>query len=635
MYGLKKRQKDESGLIQGAGTGTSDDVKKNVPAGSYIMPADSTEKIGSKNLKKLGNPQSSVGVNVSDGEYLADPNQLQAIGGFVLDRMKQATHTPVDQPRLGFKPGNTKPQMFFANGTPASGVPDDTFLGISKSAFTALGQPKNQTFVPQQQNAQTQAAAPKKSNANFGLGEFDLGFRMPEMNSKQVNPVNTFSSAFSTNENKSTPAAATSGPDDTFLGISKSAFTGNALGQPKNQTPQSTINTNTTANPKILDTVAQTSNTKPATTTPPPVTNTDVKDITNTNTTPPTTQSVFDQDQPTSNQQTTKPNPFAIQQNGNSFSYADPGAASQARANGLSDGGGFGLKVRPANDPIGVKNMFANTREMGPTDQQIQNAVAQREMNLGMQGFGGIARQPQAPQRTAEQEAERQQIMRELHTPYKGSQNGQLTARQMDNIVRMQTGDDDRAQQRYVTDANNAANIAQTGMREAAQTGRTAMQEQGSNDRFNSNLNLDAQKFNATNDLANRQFGLEQNRYMPEIMKQRAEISALQRYEQAQTPEESQAAKRILDAIRGQQAQKGGLKAVYGGQTLTDQGAIRNPDILVDENTGRQIDYGASQKQQQLQPTPEMIEDLRKNPNLAKDFEDHFGKGSAAKYLKA
>ena len=28
MYGLKKRPKDESGLIQGAGTGTSDDVKK-------------------------------------------------------------------------------------------------------------------------------------------------------------------------------------------------------------------------------------------------------------------------------------------------------------------------------------------------------------------------------------------------------------------------------------------------------------------------------------------------------------------------------------------------------------------------------------------------------------------------------
>ena len=45
MYGLKKRSKqDENGLIQGAGTGTSDDIKKNVPAGSYIMPAEQNQQ---------------------------------------------------------------------------------------------------------------------------------------------------------------------------------------------------------------------------------------------------------------------------------------------------------------------------------------------------------------------------------------------------------------------------------------------------------------------------------------------------------------------------------------------------------------------------------------------------------------
>ena len=72
MYGLKRSKKDESGMIQGAGTGTSDSIQKDVPVGSYIMPADSTQKIGAKNLKNLGSPQ-SVRVNVSDGEYLADP----------------------------------------------------------------------------------------------------------------------------------------------------------------------------------------------------------------------------------------------------------------------------------------------------------------------------------------------------------------------------------------------------------------------------------------------------------------------------------------------------------------------------------------------------------------------------------
>ena len=37
MYGLKKRSKqDENGLIQGAGTGTSDDVKKMCQQGVIL-----------------------------------------------------------------------------------------------------------------------------------------------------------------------------------------------------------------------------------------------------------------------------------------------------------------------------------------------------------------------------------------------------------------------------------------------------------------------------------------------------------------------------------------------------------------------------------------------------------------------
>ena len=113
MYGLKKRQKDENGLIQGAGTGTSDDVKKNVPAGSYIMPADSTQKIGTDNLKNMGNP---TPVNLSNGEFQLSPDQVHSVGVQTLDAMKNQTHTPVNQPQLGFKPGQNKPELFFANG---------------------------------------------------------------------------------------------------------------------------------------------------------------------------------------------------------------------------------------------------------------------------------------------------------------------------------------------------------------------------------------------------------------------------------------------------------------------------------------------------------------------------------------
>ena len=67
MYGLKKRSKqDENGLIQGAGTGTSDDIKKNFPTGSYIMPAKSTQQNGKNNLKNM---RSTTPVNLRTGEF--------------------------------------------------------------------------------------------------------------------------------------------------------------------------------------------------------------------------------------------------------------------------------------------------------------------------------------------------------------------------------------------------------------------------------------------------------------------------------------------------------------------------------------------------------------------------------------
>jgi hypothetical protein len=119
--------------------------------------------------------------------------------------------------------------------------------------------------------------------------------------------------------------------------------------------------------------------------------------------------------------------------------------------------------------------------------------------------------------------------------------------------------------------------------------------EQGANDRFNSNLNFDAQKFNATNDLANRQFTADQLNKMPERMKQQYEVDLLKAYDAAKTDEERKPVLERWNMLKGQGQQQSKVKPVYGGQTMTEQGAIRNPDILVDENTGRQIDYGVGQ----------------------------------------
>ena len=106
------------GKVVGPGTGTSDDIATEVPEGSYIMPADSTQQIGEQNLAEMGSP---VPVNLSNGEYQLPPEQVHAVGVQALDAMKNATHVPAAQQQgvKGFQPrGNEqgKPELFFADG---------------------------------------------------------------------------------------------------------------------------------------------------------------------------------------------------------------------------------------------------------------------------------------------------------------------------------------------------------------------------------------------------------------------------------------------------------------------------------------------------------------------------------------
>ena len=101
----RRKQIDEAagyangGMVRGPGTGTSDDIETEIPAGSYIMPADTTRKVGAEALGELGKP---VPVALSNGEYQMPPEQVHAVGVETLNRIKDATHTPVAR---GFNPG--------------------------------------------------------------------------------------------------------------------------------------------------------------------------------------------------------------------------------------------------------------------------------------------------------------------------------------------------------------------------------------------------------------------------------------------------------------------------------------------------------------------------------------------------
>ncbi|WP_336020682.1 hypothetical protein [Acinetobacter bereziniae] len=602
MYGLKKRPKDEIGLIQGAGTGTSDDVKKNVPAGSYIMPADSTQQIGTNNLKNMGNP---TPVNLSNGEFQLSPDQVHSVGVQTLDAMKDQTHMPVDQPQLGFKPGQSKPELFFANGglVPSAYPSADD---IRRAQQNRIGGPQMRDVTPVNRQLPATSTTPSTTSSPSANpsnpaptqgGGFGGGIRNFVNNSKLVKGVGYLGAASSLFANAATPSEdyrerfglGDQSPEDlgTAKGFAKD-FGVRALGYASDLGNALTFGQagrfyadkqRIASEAKAAQPEFNSKQNNPNAVVDNPFGNTK---------TPATTQTPAHQEVQTSSNPVQNSNPYAIQQKGkgNSFSYANPGAAAQARADGIREGEGLGLKVNPVNDPRGVENLFANTQEMGPTEQQVQNAIAQREMNLGL-GMRGYGNNPvQAPQRNDAQEAERQAVIRAASTPIAGARG--LTANQVRTLSDLQQGEDNRANQRYTTDANNVAALQREAMGQAGQNYRTELGEQGTNNRFNANLGFDAQKFQATNDLANREFNLNATEKGFGIRNSARLEKLYEQYDSAKSDEDRKSIQEKINRYTGNKADTGKDRymTVGGGQVYDkESGLINQPQQLFDTQT--------------------------------------------------
>ena len=605
MYGLKKRSKqDENGLIQGAGTGTSDDIKKNVPAGSYIMPADSTQQIGTNNLKNMGSP---TPVNLSNGEFQLSPDQVHSVGVQTLDAMKNQTHVPVDQAQLGFKPGQNKPELFFANGglVPSAYPSADD---IRRAQQNRVGGPQmrdvsgitrdvNRPLPSTTLNTSSTTSPPSSSPANpaptqgggfgarfnslrqginraanTGLGKLgtvgalaSTGFAVADTPTERYrerfglgdyNPEDSNGMLFAKDLGVRALGAASDLGNAMTLGQAGRFYADKQRIASEAKAAQPAFNAKQDGG-QSTDPFIDKPVTAPS-------------------------QPIVPQDK---QQNSTQNDPYAIQQKGNSFSYANPGAAAQARADGIREGEGLGFKVRPVNDPRGVANLFANTQEMGPTEQQIQNAIAQREMNLGL-GMRGYGNNPvQAPQRNEAQEAERQAVIRAASTPIAGARG--LTANQVRTLSDLQQGEDNRANDVYKTDANNAAALQREAMGQAGQNYRTELGEQGTNNRFNANLGFDAQKFQATNDLANREFNLNATEKGFGIRNSARLEKLYEQYDKAETDEQRQSIQEKINRYAGKaESGKDRYMTVGGGQVYDkESGLINQPQQLFDTQT--------------------------------------------------
>lgn len=212
-------------------------------------------------------------------------------------------------------------------------------------------------------------------------------------------------------------------------------------------------------------------------------------------------------------------------------------------------------------------------------------------------GGGNGFRMPNAPTRSWSERQEREALLRDASTAYKGSQNGQLTAKQMELRAGIVGADDKYKNDRYGAQLSAASQLAQTQMSQEGANERAALGEANSNSRFNSQLGFDAGKFQQTaeqqqqaNSLASRRLDIEQSNsdvtnYAPK------QLNALyEKYDTAQSDEDRSAIAAQIQTLKGtnDKSDKEYWTNIGGGETLSADGltSTKNPDILLNRNTG-------------------------------------------------
>lgn len=610
MYGLQKRSKQkESGLIQGKGTGTSDDIQKNVPVGSYIMPADSTAQIGEQNLEQLGQGK-PLDINVSNGEFQMTPEQVHAVGAQALDQMKEQTHTPSGLPQTIMDQPGEKPQLFFRDG----GLVQNRYPSadeVRKAQQARLGGSQMRDVTPEQRqlpatrSPQPQASTPstaatassgggfgiKAANMAKGLGKFHvagagLGGAAAGLNTSTEDYATRLGLDPKADRGLLAEAAIrttgvlTDVGNAASFGLLGSRFADKQINQARADADANMADIAKRRAERDA-TRAKAVPQQQAAVTPAPSFNDQMN------------EAMYGS--PSGNQaQPGTANPYAIQQNGNSFSYANPGAAAQARASGVPETQASGIR-RQARDPEGVAKFMANTREMGPSEQQIQAAIGQQ---MNPQGFG--LRYPDRPQMTDEQANERRQLVRDISAPIKGARG--MTANQRGQLLELNQGDQNRAVQMYNTDANNMTSVQNNSTNNAASILQTGMREDGQNMRHGASLAQDGEQFNANFGLKAREQNLTEKKEGFGIRQAERVEKLHEMYDKAQTDEQRQSIQQRINRLTGAKDQNGRDRymAVGGGQEWDEntRSMINRPQQIFDTQSRQYVDLGNPQQGQ-------------------------------------
>lgn len=260
---------------------------------------------------------------------------------------------------------------------------------------------------------------------------------------------------------------------------------------------------------------------------------------------------------------------------------------------------GMGFSPRRGEQPSAQNQRAA---EQLAANQQLDSIM--RIVNSGNvpsapdRGFIGRPMRRPAPgdPRT---EQEREKILRALTTPYKGAQNGQLTAAQLSALMNFRRQEADAIHNAESIDAS----LMQTQMRESGETARA-----------NARNALDQQRLG----MEGIRLGMEGQRTDSEVQERGFRTRALrrqealhERYEKAKTPEERSAIAEQIMALNGNSPSdnlRNNFMTVGGGQEWDAQaGTMRNvPQRLIDLRTGQEVGVG-TQKQVPIAENPKAI----------------------------
>ena len=591
---LKRREAaaglKDGGPVRGPGTGTSDDVPDNVPEGTYIMPADSTQAIGEKTLGGLG--MRGIDVNLSNGEFKLPPKQVHAIGVQTLNQLKDATHTPSSTEAAK----GMKPELFFEGGGVASEEERQKRLQNQTQAYVT-GAQAAAAAAPATPAAPAPAApAPAAKDPLDGGAAFGV---FPQLAGGKR-------TTYAMDEKLRTGVEAT-GPstfvqatplDKTIIGGGNGQRM-NATQDPRSLTatgmgavagvpgaaPSITPQTDVQRGGGNVPAVAPPS-TNPAAP-PPAATGAEIA------------PGVYRHGRGQYSDNASGMDFTSVPGSGGQGSPVGK-TVEQAQREGLV---GERAGYNPAYDQrlngatgISAQNMAAADALAGRSQQESMNRVTARGMGALAGGPGSGPVEPGSftggfsgvigtDPRIAQRERERSALVSALSSPLRGAQNGQLTASQRQGMAGLLEAERRDASSNRQADQTAATQQSIAAMREAGENGRAFLREDGENTRFTARNQIDARRYN---DGASA-------RAVDMRAAQRRE-SAYDNYSKAKTDEERQAIAKQFPDLFGQAKDAAHRMEVVRGKTDPMTGQSSGDYVVVqDPKTGevRQIQMGA------------------------------------------